>query len=295
MDMTNGQCLQNCESGFSFNSTNKKCEKTSPADACLSTQTTISGKCYDACQSDYFMDMSNGQCIQNCPSGFSYNAAIKKCEKTSPADICSSNQKLINGFCYDPCETGYFMDSNGQCIKDCQTGFSYNLISKKCEKTSSPDSCSGAQILINNACYEPCNSGYTMDMTNGKCIENCKNGFRYNPLTKICEQYSEPDICLSTQTTISGKCYDFCPQNYFMDAYGQCIQSCQEGFSYNETTGRCESNEIQNVDCPPDSTLINDKCYKNCTNSIMDIEGNCITCPENYIYDSSKNLCVKEN
>jgi hypothetical protein len=238
--MSNGQCIQNCATGFSYNATSEKCEKISSADTCLANQTTISGKCYDPCQSGYFMNTTNGQCIQNCAPGFTYNGTSKECEKISSADKCLSTQITISGKCYDPCASGYFMDAYGQCIQNCATGFSYNAVSKECEKNSSADK------------------------------------------------------CLANQTTISGKCYDSCPTGYFMDmTNGQCIQNCVTGFSYNSSTGKCESTQVQSVNCPINTTLINNKCYKNCVNSIMDINGNCITCPNTYTYNSLKNMCVK--
>jgi hypothetical protein len=294
MDMSNGQCIQNCTTGFSYNATSGKCEKNSSADKCLPTQTTISGKCYDPCSTGYFMDMSNGQCIQNCTTGFSYNTTSRKCEKNTAADKCLSTQTTISGKCYDPCSSGYFMDSYGQCIQNCATGFSYNATSGKCDKNSSADKCLSTQTTISGKCYDPCPTSYFMDMTNGQCIQNCATGFSYNAISGKCENISSANKCLSTQTTISGKCYDPCPSGYFMDmATGQCIQNCSTGFSYNATTGKCESTQVQSVNCPINTTLINNKCYKNCVNSIMDINGNCITCPDTYTYNSIKNMCVK--
>jgi hypothetical protein len=132
-----------------------------------------------------------------------------------------------------------------------------------------------------------------MDMNNGQCIQNCLYDYTYNITSGKCEKISSADTCLSTQTNINGNCYDPCPMGYFMDMNnGQCIQNCDYDYTYNATSEKCESNNIQRINCPMNTTLINNKCYKNCVNSIMDINGNCITCQDNYFYNPDKNICI---
>ena len=132
MNMKDGQCITNCKTGFTYNYTTGICEKQTPADKCLDTQTTINGKCLDPCQTGYFRGKNNEECVKNCETGFTYNIVTDKCERA--ADKCLDSQTTISGKCYDPCQSGSFMNmKDGQCIK-CNPGFTYNLLTGRCVK-----------------------------------------------------------------------------------------------------------------------------------------------------------------
>ena len=78
----------------------------------------------------------SGNCIPNCQTGYSYNWSSKACELLSSANKCISGQIQIDNKCFNPCSTGYFMSLSGNCIPNCQTGYSYNWSSKACELLS---------------------------------------------------------------------------------------------------------------------------------------------------------------
>jgi hypothetical protein len=260
--------------------------------------TGLAGLCYDKCPTGTTRSRTDfTKCISDCPSGFNKDAN-GDCKSTTttkvqlPNNGCSPGQVSIDSKCKNVCNQSITTD----CINlNCDSGFTYNTLTNRCESNAVTAAiCLSNQSTINGKCYNQCPAGKFMDMTNGDCVQNCLSDFNYNLTSKKCEKTTSPDKCLPTQTTINGRCYNQCTTGYFMDADGQCIQNCSSGFTYNTTSKKCESNTIQPVGCPANTTLMNNKCYKNCTDSVMDINGNCVKCLPNYFYNFEKNVCIMQ-
>ena len=293
-----GQCIKTtCETGYTLK--DNKCEKLSTPAICPSTQQNLNGFCYDKCPTNFDtqIEITNDnikyECIQNtCDEGYINNSSTSKCEKISLPDTCKSGQIKINTKCFDLCSTDYNMDANGQCIKTtCETG--YTLKDNKCEKyISEANKCKSGQTKIGLKCFDNCSTGENMDK-DGQCIKTtCDSGFNYNSSAIRCEK--SLDKCNDNQVDIGGKCYNNCDNNHFMDPNnGTCIENCKSGYTYNWNSGYCESNNEQpQQKCPDNTTLRNDKCYSNCIDGVMDKDGKCNICPENYSYNVAYDLCI---
>ena len=141
-------------------------------------------------------------------------------------------------------------------------------------------------------CYTNCADDYIMDDV-GNCVK-CDIGFTYNKTSKKCEKVNLFDKCSSKQTQIGPNCYNNCPDNFFMDASGNCIQNCKPGYTYNPSSKLCEILSKPNI-CKPTQTLINNKCYDACPPDYFmdDVTGECIqNCQPKYTYDKTQKKCL---
>jgi proprotein convertase subtilisin/kexin type 5 len=272
-----GNCIENCPSGYTYNS--KACELISSANKCSTGTTQIGSNCFPNCQPGFFMDAS-GKCIENCPSGYTYNSNSKVCELISSANKCSTGTTQIGSNCFPNCQPGFFMDASGNCIQNCPPGYTYN--SKVCELISSANKCSTGTTQIGSNCFPNCQTGFFMDAS-GKCIENCPTGYTYN--SKACELVSSANKCSTGTTQIGNSCFSNCQTGFFMDASGKCIENCPTGYTYNSKA--CELVSSANK-CSPGTTQIGSNCFPNCqTGFFMDASGNCIeNCSTGYTYNS---------
>jgi hypothetical protein len=179
-----GNCIENCPSSYTYNTTSKACELLSSANKCSPSTTQLGNNCFPNCQSGYFMDAS-GNCIENCPLSYTYNSNTQKCELISSANKCSKGKTQIDNKCYPNCQIGYLMDSSGNCIQNCPSGYTYNSTSKACELISSANKCSPGTTQLGSNCFPNCQNGYFMDGS-GNCIQNCISDYTFNDTLNLC-------------------------------------------------------------------------------------------------------------
>lgn len=131
------------------------------------------------------------------------------------------------------CEPGTYV-INGKCAK-CPSGKTYNAYEKKCEDPSNdPTKCEEQGGV----------------MVDGKCMI-CKTGTKYDSEKKLCLSTGD---CSGGETQTGGVCMCegeqtddgcmLCPNGYtYNEDQDKCMpgsNTCEEGFSYNSSTGLCE-------------------------------------------------------
>jgi hypothetical protein len=213
----------------------------------------------NACECIVGMLMSGGRCIseasycQNLYGTYSYYDSFSKTCKCqdgyllgngSLVGVLSGGTMCISGSAYCRaeygtnseysggkcgCESGYVIDSSGQCVNNCQQALginsNYNLLTRKCE----------------------CKTGYILSPSQNGCIEGntyCRETYgsaaSYNPVEK--------SKCLCTKGFMlsdkQNKCIDidsYCQERYINASYdnslGHC--ACENGYDYNSSQDLC--------------------------------------------------------
>ena len=281
-------CIKNCAAGFYIDVASKTCNPCGDGCAtCVSAtqcsrcldpaQTAVNGVCRKVCPSG--ASLVNGACVCNfgvlhqstcvttCPEGF-YTATDRTCALcTSPCLGCSGSPttctSCIAGFTLDPisrtcsrastCNYGAYLNSNGQCVNICTTGFFYAggcvfqcptgftaNINRGCVQTVTPTFCQSPLFLQGNACVATCLTGFypnTVTRTCDRCFENCAQclsatvcvacsaGFTLNAAQSACVTSS---TCPASQFSYNGACLAQCPFGTYVNGRF-CVRSCRAG------------------------------------------------------------------
>ncbi|QIR16322.1 Ig-like domain-containing protein [Shewanella aestuarii] len=270
--------LPKCESGYSYSTTNKRCEK------------TLTESAYKTCSDPtYSYNSATNDCRKtitqsvnyDCPTGYNYNSTLKKCERT----LTATASKV--------CSTGYtYSATNNRCEKPtsidatpvCTSGYTYNGTTKRCEQT------------LTESANKVCSAGFTYSAGNNRCEKTttanasivCPSTYSYNSTTKRCEKTlteSANKVC-STGYTFSST-NNRCEKTTTVNA----TPVCTSGYTYNGTTKRCEQTltESANKVCSAGFTYSagNNRCEKTTTANAS------IVCPSTYSYNSTTKRCEK--
>jgi hypothetical protein len=271
-----------------------------------------------SCPRDYTVNSDKTYCIKTtlsdsynneCSGNLTYIKGINKCvgidgikepfiyPKTT-AKECLDNQILIDDKCY-ACNDKDMLNNEQKCVKEssterakkelkCLDDYTYDASNNKCIKYICPENYQ--YDAPNNVCIKfNCISGYTFDNNLKKCINDirCNDGYTYD--NGLCKKtLCEPNFTLDPETK---KCKSNNPE-------GECLNG-----TYNTETKKCEvcrgtiiSGKCYNSDCT-ENNIIDDKCYI-CNNGTLYKVGEeykCISCPTDYTYDISNNICVSND
>jgi hypothetical protein len=232
---------------------------------------------------------NKGECI-TCDDGYQFIQESQQCERIVSFDKCLPNETTISGNCYPQCPTGYFMDKDtGNCIQECASDYTFNYITKQCEKINTFNICASNETEINNKCYSNCLTPAVMNKK-GECI-TCDDSYAFNQTSQQCERIVSFDKCLPDETELNNICYPTCPSGYFMDKdTGKCIQDCASDYTFNYTTKQCEKTNPFDK-CNSNQTLIDNNCYDNCPDGyFMDMDnGKCLQNCD--LYNSTTKKC----
>jgi hypothetical protein len=347
----NQVCIAKCPTGYNYNKVANRCvrcpenciECTKDSKTCTKCATPyilFSNACHKNCPEGTYI--SNGkclpckagclsctahsclkcevgllpkgsECVKVCGPGFFDNkvkcvpCTDSNCQVCSPENICKS------------CKAPYFLNFNGQCVKECKAGSYRNAVKNKCvecDKTCA--TCSGPGKCLT------CIPG--LFLHNSKCIKQCPDG--YSPLAGKCAACQQPncklcsnDVKICTEcnknfSVLNGACVPNCPKGRFAVKGNckKCNRKCIDCKEYNACVKcRPEFELIKGMcvsPCAAGQVLINEKCVscsdKNCQNCLTNVnkcvdckkpfvlyENTCRTaCPDNYYADKNRN-CVK--
>ena len=210
----------------------------------INTQSLSDGGICNTCNNTSFQYF----CLSSCPNSGLVNIKNKKtCEiqpRTSRSlgtfleyfdTICSRvNRYNLNGTCIDECPKYYYVNSNKEECKNCNTTTIYDK--GKCENECTKFSFKYSDNNISYCLYCSDNSTYN-DGT--KCISQCA------PYSELIEFYNYCLNCLSNGLFYyNSKCVSSCPPNSIVDENNQCIV-CAETFTFyynNQCLSECPSN-----------------------------------------------------
>lgn len=197
----------------------------------------------------------NGACQRTCPAGANLVGGV--C-------ICSFGV-LQNSVCVSACSTGFYANSNKQCLpctspclacsgsptscSSCVAGFNYDAVNRVCNPSSACPY--GAFLDIAGNCQSYCPFSYFL----GGCIFQCPSGYQPNAYN---------GCVLSTSPT-------FCQLPLFQLG-SSCVTSCPSGYTPNSVTRNC------------------DQCFANCQQCLSNTL--CTSCAQGYILNSDQTACI---
>jgi proprotein convertase subtilisin/kexin type 5 len=274
-----------CLSSFTLLGTN--CESTCPTTyykngaicsqcvpPCL-TCSTLSF-CF-TCISNYTYFSSNYSCLSQCPQGYVIvnqtcmicSSNCLTCISVTYCSSCHNSSYLLNGYCYNPCPTGYYSDSNSStcvaCLYSCSSCSSVSFciacttgyymqsnntcislcssnqisISGLCQTCNS--NCTSCQGSINNC--TACISAYLFAPSKNSCYSVCPASLFYYPTNSTCLTSCPSSFYISTDSTTNVRTCISCPSYCTSCISGTQCGGCVSGtYSY---TGLCYSS------CPP--------------------------------------------
>lgn len=264
----NNNCVANCPDGTTQVGNNcVDCE----VNHCKTCDTSIS-EC-NVCEVNFFL-ITNVEC-GTCPSGTYPNYSTKTC------DNCPSNCSTCDSSSCKECDSGYYLNSLGDCVKECESGYTEasNGTCVKCESTD----CINCNSSNTDICIE-CKDGTYLDGQTKQCVSPCPDKTFPNNTTKTCDNC--PVTC--DKCTSEDKCTD-CIDNYHLDNSGKCKDTCPDGLILSGTDCVVCKTGVECLKCDANDT---EKCII-CTQDKILFEGNCLTeCPAGYRETSDKS-CEK--
>ncbi|KAL4426206.1 hypothetical protein ABPG74_002971 [Tetrahymena malaccensis] len=319
----NGTCVQNCQDGQYYNSTNY----------CLSCQnnqipaynkTACLNKCEDAGQ---ILNTSGNNCIQknNCTSSL---FTLLTNNRTQCVSNCTNTSQFLdnNNYCYTCNSSAPYISynstaNNGTCVQNCQDGQYYNSTNYclSCQnsqiptqdKTACVNKCEDVGQILNtsgNNCIQKnsCTSGLFILLTNNRtqCVSNCTSNSQFLDIKNYCYTCNSSAPYISYNSTANnGTCVQNCQDGQYYNSTNYCL-SCQNNQipAYNKTAclNKCEdagqilniagNNCIQKNSCTSGFTLLNNRiqCVSNCTSNsqFLDNTNYCYTCNSSAPYIS---------
>ena len=221
-----------------------------------------------SCKDNY--TYTNGQCEFNCYSS---------CETCLEKSINDTDQKCItcktsfpflyNSNCLDVCPNKTY-ENNYKCIdcdesclscditgcKNCYEGFYVNNDSHICEKChENCETCYNGGNDMNNNCIKCKNENDTL--VDGTCLKNCGEK-QYRSLYNTCEQCHENcSTCLIGGDDKNNNCSS-CINDLYLIKGGEyennCVESCPENYSKNDTEKICTYVKPSDNTDSPDSS-----------------------------------------
>ncbi|EAR93476.2 transmembrane protein, putative (macronuclear) [Tetrahymena thermophila SB210] len=220
------------------------------------------------CSSPLYLD-SQFQCVFTCPNQFVPSNSNINC-------VCRSNSTLQNQSC--PCNTSY-VDINGNCLPCPQY----------CNTCTSQTTCSNCQngylLSTDGTCVSTCPTNFIPDQTNTYCVcrlnstqsnQSCPCNTSYVDINGNCLPCPQYCKTCTSQTTCS-----ICQTGYLLAANGTCVSTCPTNFISDQTNTYCV--------CRLNSTQSNQSCP--CNTSYVDINGNCLPCPQYCNTCTSQTTC----
>jgi hypothetical protein len=221
-------CWKTCPNGW--RDTGIACQKDSYGNGAGSTlnycgdKEMDAGLCYNKCSDGY--KGAGPVCWATCPDGWKDIGAACEKDKYNNGDghvpiICSNNQELVDGQCYDKCKVG-FIRQGTKCIATCPEGFT-DVGGNKCQKQQDIDSklsCNTGQQMINGICHDECPTNYVSDGTGTTCIANCPNNWKLvdgKCMKDIKDNNNGRQIankCPTDYEMRNNKCYPKCAGDY---------------------------------------------------------------------------------
>lgn len=198
------------------------------------------------CQGNLFLD--DKTCVESCNSTQFEDTrpdGIKRCKN------CSStfpNCKLCNSTMCALCETGFYLDQNNECVKQCDAGY-YND-ETKCSQC--PENCLTCQ---NKTTCLTCKENFCL--LDSICKEKeSETYFQKNDASGQCVHHPCPQFCKTCDE--SGKCSNCTNDNYFYQDHKNCSTVCDKGYFPGVENGenQCYKCTIEKcADCTKDKCL----------------------------------------
>jgi hypothetical protein len=303
----NGQCVDECETGYYKTLNPNECKSCDKRCTKCSSQTLC-----DGCQDGYLL--KDGICQQSCGMGFYAERIMKKCFK------CIDNCKeCIDGDSCNTCLEGYTM-SDGKCITECPEGtIPIKGVCAKCVdqscKRCNPDNiseckiCNEQSVLLNGQCVttcgkfffennrqcipcpencETCNLEKCFECSETKvlledreCRSNCPDG--YVQKGRVCVKCTNPLEC----KTCNPDSLDQCTECYdpFLLQVGKCLTTCDEAhFAKPPVCENCLKNclKCKNQytcdECKPGFVRKGNECVAECGTGYILIDNTCHPC-----------------
>ncbi|CAD8044013.1 unnamed protein product [Paramecium primaurelia] len=260
-------CVSKCEDGYYQQ--DQQCQ--SCLNICLTCLDNISCvKCKDN------LIQYNNQCLTSCPTNlFEENKTCVGCR--TPCLLCGTSPDNCLS-----CVSTTYLNTESQCVKQCEDGYYGDQVSNKCLQCVSPcKTCNSStsclscvdQIPIlfyyNNQCNTECPENQVPE--NGTCI-NCRQP------CKSCK--TTPDTCYSclSNTYLSGNnCFSVCDDGYYADTTinecKQCISPCLKCSSLTICI-TCLQTQINKI-------FHDGNCISSCPTGYYESIGTCVLCTIN--------------
>ena len=325
------KCVKECPDTFRKNKETQKCEKC--IENCKKCPNS-SEKCED-CEDGF--SLLKDQSCGGCPEGqVSFKKVCidcqepDKCVKCNPNNIreclkCKDELYLQpNKTCHGTCESGYYPNEYGECIK-CPMENCDKCDSKECKEcmvdyylfnnTKCPKECPDGYIEVGKQCVKCTDtkcvkcSEYDISvctkcdypnefLKNGKCVKDCGEGYvaegpKCIECIEGCKECDNTVVC------------NVCDIGYYF-LNGKCVKDCPSGRRKNPNTRVCEECSTSNCDsCPDDKetckdckegfVLYNNICYERCPvgTFLSPDQRHCESCDQKCAECINKKTCIR--
>ena len=286
------ECVDQCGNGYVTDESNKKCipcsssctqcklEDTQCCSSCPVSQFLLNCDCLDKCPEKYWTDYENSLC-KSC-NDVNCNICTNKgetCVKCSNGYVLNSEGTKCIPL---PCPDGT-LEVDGQCQKclvdNCKNCPISTNVCGLCEKE---------KILVNEyKCGDSCPEGEYKELVKNKegyyYCEKCADS---NCL--LCNDGKSCEKCNNGKVLYNNKCIDTCPNGYYADENGRCVECSFE---------HCKTcNKDNCFDCKGDYKLLEkkNKCYEECPKGYYaDDNDVCQECSLNCEECSDAKTCTK--
>ena len=292
--LPNGQCSENCPSGFVKINTALKSKSSSSLvvnnsyNSFYNYNSNYNLVC-ERCSDDNCAICSVSKQCKKCNNGYN----LKMIEYNSPnyynsynsVDIFNNNLSNFQFTCVVDCGEGSYA-KDGNCV-NCKVS---NC--DKCSNSYNCTICSSGYSLFNNICVKNCPENYfsvSMNNNNPNTSKVCSKCIDYN-----CQNCSSqnPNICFDCKNDLilyNNKCYNDCPEG-LTKINNKCIPC-------NSNCLRCSLSDNSNINCNLCQSgyylkNINgrDECVKDCGSGFSNSDnGNCIPCSDPNCNDCKDN------
>ncbi|EAR89540.2 EGF-like domain protein (macronuclear) [Tetrahymena thermophila SB210] len=303
----NGNCQDSCPQSY-FADANKVCQPCNPICKNCQTSNTNCIDCNDGlqlsgttcvckvgfyssnlnqcvvCNTNQVPDIPNQQC-KNC------DVNCNTCQDSNNISICTSckaPKALYQSYCYDPCPTGYYADTNQVC-QPCNPSC-LKCLTNKDNCTDCPSTfqlSSGSCICPSNTVYDSgsktcksCQLNQVIDTINKICV-NC------DPSCRTCKDKDNLQACTSCNTGFvlyNSTCIDKCPDKTYKDSNNVC-KPCDP------ICATCFNTSNQCTSCNSPLTLNGSSCQ--CSSGFYNSQTNkCVACTVHEVPDNIRQQCV---
>ncbi|EAR83364.2 REJ domain protein (macronuclear) [Tetrahymena thermophila SB210] len=294
LSATNFQCYQICPNGSYFLQ-NQCLQCDASCSICIGSSTNCT-----TCSNTYYPlkdspTATNFQCYQTCPNGYylQFQQCLKcdaSCNTCSDSSLsctkCANNYyplkttpSATNFQCYQTCPDGYFLlqQQCQKCDVSCQTCNGTSISCTNCSNTYYPLKTSDS--ATNFHCYQITPDGYYLDSNQQykKCDISCSSCSGTSTSCTACKNTFYPLKIQPSDTNY--KCYQTCPDGYFLQQQQQecqqCDVSCSKCIGNSNNCTACQSSYYQFLTT---NSATEFQCYQICPNNYQLKQNMCQQC-----------------
>ena len=252
-----------------WKSTQEECEK-----SCPGSRRYEGSYCLPNCSNGQFQNTA-GNCV-SCSQHTTSDKNDWKSTQTECENSCSSDRRYEGGYCLPRCESGYFQNTNGDCIP-CSQQTTSDKENWKSAQGECENSCSSDRRYEGGYCFPTCQGGYFQNIDGG-CIPCSQQVADNNNDWRSTQEECETS-CSGDRRYEDGYCLPGCGSDHFRNTRGDCV-SCSELVyptndkdNWKSTKAECEDN------CSSDRTYDGTYCIPSCPDGyFQNSNGNCTDC-----------------